>query len=156
LQICSTSCPPAASASADFVLWAVLCLVDAVSAALSLLPHVRSVSCLLGPHFRCAGPPHCCSLELAAVTISTSADSPFRAAMLGLRLADREGKHPPFTDLFRLGFPISRPTHLIHTIKPVRTDIFDADQQLRCGHRCTLNLAAQWHIHPTRRPGPLQ
>jgi hypothetical protein len=54
-----------------------------------------------------------------------------------------EGMHPPFTDPFRSGFPISHPTDLIHTFKPVRTDIFDTDKQLHCGRRCTLNLGAQ-------------
>jgi hypothetical protein len=66
-----------------------------------------------------------------------------------------ERMHPPFTEPFRSGFPNSRPTDLIHTLKQVRTDIFDTDKQLHCGHRCTLNLAAQWHIHPIRRPPPL-
>jgi hypothetical protein len=33
-----------------------------------------------------------------------------------------EGMHPPFIDLFRPGFPNSRPTDLIHTLKPVLTE----------------------------------
>jgi hypothetical protein len=70
-----------------------------------------------------------------------------------------EGMHPPFTDPFRSGFPISCHIDLIPTLKPVRTDVFDTDKHPHRVHRCTLNLTALWHIRPihgamgTRRCG---
>jgi hypothetical protein len=42
---------------------------------------------------------------------------------------EQQSDAPTFTDLFRSGFPISRPNDLIHTLKPVRADILDPDKQ---------------------------